>query len=124
MIVRRYMVADRAALDTLLELRRTDAGQLPKLGFVVMDGPSACAFGFMRKVEGRSYLFDSLISDPRLDSEQRHLAMQLLWNTIVKTANGKPLIGYSTDEGTISRAHSMGFVTVPHTILLYKGASL
>ncbi len=122
MIVRRYTPdADAEALQEVADAHDVDLGTLPELGFIVMHQGTAAAFAFLRKVEGAGYMFDSLISNPELNSEQRHEAMTILWTKIIQTSYGQPLIGYATDAGTINRALSTGFIKAPHTILVYKG---
>lgn len=121
MIVRPYQSTDRAELNKLLEARGTAAGRLPKRGFVVTDGPEAAAFGFLRKVEGGYMLFDSLISNPKLNSEQRNMAMELLWTTVIAASKGKTLLGFTKDNGTLQRALKAGFAPEAYTVLVYKG---
>lgn len=99
---------------------------LPKVGFVVYEERGAvdrcvavCA-GFLREVEGGSLLFDSLISAPELNSEQRAKGMELLWAAILEVAGRRPVLGFTTDEGTMQRAESAGFIRLPHVVFSLK----
>lgn len=130
MFVERYRAHDRTAVAHLLKKRGmwtySAAEQLPKLGFVVYaeretyDSYDAVCAGFLREVEGGSYLFDSLISNPDLNSEQRNQGMQLLWKAIMDEAGKAGIIGFTTDTGTMQRAIEAGFQQLPHTTLSYK----
>lgn len=130
MFVEKYRNHDRTAVAHLLKKRGmwsyTAAEQLPKLGFVVYaereayDSYDAVCAGFLREVEGGSYMFDSLISNPDLNSEQRNEGMNLLWKAVIEAAGKSLIIGFSVDEGTIQRAVDAGFTRLPHVTLSYK----
>lgn len=93
--------------------------ELPKLGLVVMtdEGGSVpvCA-GFLRAVEGGSYIMDSLVSNKKLKTEQRHQGMELLWPALLSLAGSHSVLGFSTDGGTQARAIAHGFTALPHTV--------
>lgn len=119
---------DGTSLARLLKARNmftvSSVDKLPKLGFVVYENYAAyeaydaiCA-GFLREVEGNSFIFDSLISHPNLNSEQRHLGMTMLWEAIL-TANPKTVVwGTSVEPDVIRRALAAGFIEKPHTLLV------
>ena len=125
LVVRRVTEVDAAAVACLLKCRGliSEQPRLPRLGFIVYQnaGEPVCA-GWLREVEGNAYLFDSLISNKDLSSEERHRGMELLWRTIIKQAKGRYLMGTSVDKGTIQRAVAAGFDRMPHTMLEYKGS--
>ena len=117
----------RAAVMHLLKAHsmwsRDSMDQLPKLGFVVymergdVDKCEAVCAGFLREIEGGSYLFDSLISNPKLNSEQRHRGMSMLWSTILEAAKGCSVLGFTDNAGTMQRAEDAGFTRLPHVVL-------
>lgn len=111
----------KSELQRLLAAHDMAPVEVPRLGFVVTHDDRAAAMGFMREVEGGSYMFDSLISDPELKTEQRHKAMLLLWAKVINQAAGAPIIGFSTNDGTINRALASGFKAVAYTVLVHKG---
>ena len=121
MKLERYSANHEPELHRLLQARDMSITPVPKMGFAVLNMGRAAAMGFLREVEGGSYMFDSLISDPSLNSEQRHEAQRLLWSAIIEASAGHQLFGYAENTGTIDRALSHGFISVPHTILVYKG---
>ena len=124
LVVRRVTEVDTEAVLCLLKCRGliSEQPRLPRLGFIVYQnaGEPVCA-GWLREVEGGAYLFDSLISNKELNSEQRHQGMELLWRTVLKQAKGKYIIATSNDSGTIKRGLALGFKAMPHTLCEYKG---
>lgn len=121
MRLEQFTEAHRPELHRLLGQHDMPLMAVPKLGFAVMQDSRAAAMGFLRAVEGGSYMFDSLISDNKLNSEQRHQAMQLLWAKIINEANGAPIVGFSINNGTVNRALAAGFRAVAYTVLVHKG---
>lgn len=99
---------------------------LPKLGLIVFTGSDklvpVCA-GFLREVERGPYLFDGLISNPKLKTEQRAAGMALLWPAITALAGPNGLIGFTTDNQTYNRAVEAGFTVTAHTVLTLRGQS-
>lgn len=119
---------DGTSLARLLKARGmftvSAVDKLPKLGYVVYENYAAyeaydaiCA-GFLREVEGGSYIFDSLISHPNLNSEQRHLGMNMLWDNILKTSPRTVVWGTSVEPDVIKRALAAGFEARPHKLLV------
>lgn len=97
---------------------------LPALGFIVSSGgPLVCA-GFLRKVEKGPYIVDSLISNPKMDSELRNEAMSLLWPALIEAAGDKGILGFTIDYGTKQRAVANGFAELPYTFLKRGASSL
>lgn len=121
MIVQDYKPEHDFAVQYMLMARKLKLDMpLPKLGVVVFDERGdvlvpVCA-GFLRSVEGGSYMFDSLISNPGLSSAERHNGMDLLWKSLLAKTE-QPIIGLSVDGGTISRAIAHGFQQQPHAVL-------
>jgi hypothetical protein len=121
MKLERYCETHAPELQRLLAQHGMPAVAVPKIGFAVIQGRRAAAMGFLREVEGGSYMFDGLISDPKLNSEQRHQAMSLLWDKIINEANGAPILGFSLNNGTVNRALASGFEAIAYTVLVHKG---
>lgn len=97
--------------------------QLPKLGFIVLEGEVPVCAGFLREVEGGLYFFDSLISNKNLNSETRATGMDLLWSQIIAETPSSSVIGFTTDAGTLQRAKSLGFKEASFSVLsLNRGA--
>lgn len=101
---------------------RNSMDQLPKLGFVVylegrdVDRCEAVCAGFLREVEGGTYLFDSLISNPKLNSKQRAEGMAMLWKAVLDAAGGCSVLGFTINEQTMQRAEDAGFKRLPHVV--------
>ncbi len=124
MVVNVYGPQFSAAIEFMLKthgINKMDF-RLPKLGFIVMHEISGdvlvpvCA-GFLREVEAGPYLFDSLVSNADLNSEQRAAGMSLLWDAVLAKAGDRSVLGFTVDDSTLQRATGLGFVPLPHTVL-------
>lgn len=127
MRVERYVPHLRPCMEHLTSTHNIpDLGiGLPKLGIVVFKDNTddmsvpVCA-GFLREVEGGAYMFDSLISNKKLNSEQRHQGMTQLWAALLELAGNSYVFAMTVDEGTKQRGETLGFVALPHTTYEYK----
>lgn len=93
------------------------AADLPAVGFVVPD--IACAF--IRGVEGNCCIMDSLASNPEAPAEARHAALEMLFSAVRAGAQGRAIIGFTVDSGTLMRAEAHGFKKSDHILLVHKG---
>ncbi len=85
---------------------------LPRHGYVVFSGNLAVCCGFLRRVEGKVGQVDSFVSNGNIDSQTRHIALQLLVETIIKRAKTLKLRGimaFSNDKSIQARAVETGF---------------
>lgn len=94
---------------------------LPRIGYIVLDGENPVAAGFLRQCEGNYGVLDSFITDPTAPPEDRDKAMDLLMNRLInhsKKAGIKQLIGFTVDQFTLSRAKKFGMCATPFTTLV------
>lgn len=90
------------------------ASELPSRMYVV---PGVAAAG-IRAVEGNLWLMDSLVTNSLCSASVRNEALNSLYAYITKTYTG--IIGFSVDEGAITRAKCAGFQELPVTVLRYN----
>lgn len=86
--------------------------EMPKIGYIAIEGEKLIATAFLRKVEGGHGMLDGVSSNPTATSAQRHQGIDLVFQAVVNKAKemGLPhLIGMSRDAGTIERSHKYGF---------------
>jgi hypothetical protein len=117
---------DRKHLHAWLTAREMDGdtllSQLPAQGFVAWQEGRPVAAGFLRRCEGGMGMLDSFVSDPNAPAADRHEALELLTQRVMKAAEDAGLSGLlatSQDENTIARAIRNGFVPT-HFVLLGK----
>lgn len=96
------------------KLAKVKLSDLPKTGFIV---PGVAA-GFLRDCEGDLSIMDSLVTNPHASVETRHRALEAVFETI-KMYGGRQILGFTTDDGTLTRAKQHGFRQLPHTCLLF-----
>lgn len=97
-----------------------DPYDIPEIGFMAMFKDRPIAAGFLRQIEGDTGLFDSLVSHPVATAEFRHIALDMVVNSIITSArsrNIKQVLAYTVDKGTLERAFRHNFVKLPHTVI-------
>jgi hypothetical protein len=102
-----------------------DISCLPKIGFIAMDDtafgfkiPIAC--GFLRIVEGDFAQLDTLVSEKQASSQMRHEGISMVVNALIEEAKRlkmKGIIAFTTDLSVIARARTLGFNTMPETVI-------
>lgn len=100
-----------------------DTCETPKIGFMVMHKypKEPIAAAFLRKIEGGYGQFDTLVTNPCASSQDRHEAIEMLTNQILRRAVElkMPHIRVITnDAGTLMRSQACGFAKLPHTLLI------
>lgn len=93
---------------------------LPQLGLIALDLPTPGAMGFLRRMEGDQYIFDSLITNPDLEPEVRDVLLDKLVTELVALASSQAItkiLAYTVDNNVIERAKKHGFEVLPHTVL-------
>lgn len=124
MYLKLYSKQYSGVLCSWLETRDMDSAliqELPKIGYIVLDGENPIAAGFLRQCEGYNGILDSFISDPTAPAEDRDKAMDLLLNRLInhsKKVGIKLLIGFTVDSFTLSRAKKFGMCATPFTTLV------
>lgn len=96
--------------------------ELPKIGFVVhaTNDNDYAAAGFLRMVEGGYCQIDTVVSNPNLSNDIRHLALQLLQKTLIDKAKSlklKAIICFTADKGVFKRAEDTGFQVLDHRVV-------
>lgn len=111
-------------LHTWLDIRGLDhsfTNSLPKLGFIGMNGTTGIVAAFLRHVEPDFAMFDSLITNPLVDPEVRHKALDEIYDHIFKLAKSMKvvkIIGFTKDANTNQRARKLGFKPLERNQLL------
>lgn len=93
---------------------------LPKTGYIVMLNDQPIAAGFLRRVEPCYAQLDTLVSNAYLGSVVRHHGIQMVVDALLADAKRLKLegiISFTSDQGILTRAESMGFHKVPQTII-------
>lgn len=96
---------------------------LPKIGFVAMLGSQPVAAGFLRRVEGGFAQMDTLTSNSAFGGMIRHEGIKLIVNELLESAKQlklKGIIAFTSDEGIMSRAKSIGFHQVDQKLIAIK----
>lgn len=96
---------------------------LPVMGIVIEKKKNLIAMGFLRQCEGFYGIMDSVITEPSANSKDRHEALNLLYEEIIKLArsmNISSLIGFSANPGIIDRSKYFGFMEMNHKLLSLK----
>ncbi len=114
-----------ALLDVLgkndyLNISTVTMKTLPKIGYIVLRNNYPVAAGFLRRVEGGYAQLDTLTSNPMFGSLIRHQAIELVVNTLLQDAKDlklRGIVAFSVDHGILNRAHTMGFHTLPHSLI-------
>lgn len=103
------------------ELPSVTRHDLPEMGYVMWDNGKGVAAIFMRRCEGNVGIVDSLITNPKIQSQVRDFALDALINHIVEQSKQhkvKILLGYTKDENTLMRTLRLGWTQSPHTIVV------
>lgn len=95
--------------------------ELPRLGLIAYWGDTPTATIFLRICEGGVGIIEGLTTDPRVKSNKRHKALDVLVERILLEARHlgiEAILAYSVDAGTIERSFSHGFIELPHKLLV------
>lgn len=112
-----------AHMETLIESRHMDLSllkELPKLGYLALDGNTIVAAGFLRHSESKAVILDSLITNACLPGDTRNFVLDLLVKNLIKLAQVNDytqIIAMTADKNTLERAMSHGFEVLPHTVI-------
>lgn len=96
---------------------------LPEMGYVASHNGKGIGAIFLRRCEGGAGIVDSLISNPDIQPQIRHIALDALITHIIeqaKNAKIKFLLGYTVDEHTHERSIRLGFSESPHRVVVKK----
>ncbi len=95
--------------------------EMPAIGCVARNERGiGVAMGFIRRVEGGFGHLDGLCTNPESPGSERHEAIDLIVDTLLKAAKEiglKSVIAWSKDNSTIMRSEKHGFAQLPHTYL-------
>lgn len=94
--------------------------ETPRIGYVAYSDETPVAMAFLRIVEGGHAQLDGLVSNPLATGKKRHLGIDCIITKLIQVARGygiKSILALSTDESTILRSRSHGFVKLPHTLI-------
>lgn len=117
-----------ALLDMLnnqkyLAMSTVNMKNLPKIGYMVLRNNHPVAAGFLRRVEGGYAQFDTFASNPLFGSQIRHLALNLVIDSLLsdaKTLKLRGIIAFTEDAGILLRAKSIGFAELSHSLIGLK----
>jgi hypothetical protein len=93
---------------------------LPKIGYIALLGNHPIAAGFLRRVEGGYAQIDTLTSNKAFGSLIRHQGIKLVVENLLQDAkdlNLHGIIAFSVDDGILDRAETLGFKTLPHSLI-------
>ena len=113
------------ALTRILLRRRAympDESEMPKYGFVALEGDIPVAFAFLRRVEGGAAQLDGLTSNPECEGNLRNEALDAVVMSCITKAkhlNITQLIAFTKDESTFKRSGRIGFVELPHHLIAF-----
>ena len=96
---------------------------LPKIGYIAYLGKHPIAAGFLRRVEGGYAQLDTLVSNAHFGSQIRHKGIEMVVDTLLQDAKDLKLhgvIGFTNDPGILKRANSIGFKTLPQSLIGLK----
>lgn len=102
-------------------LSALDYSMLPKIGYIAYKGEMPIAAGFLRRLEPCFAHIDTLVSNKYCGKLLRHRGISLVVDALLQDAKRlklKGIIAHSSDEGTISRAKSLGFCLSKDSILV------
>ncbi len=119
MKVREFKSRDLTSINKWLKARAKNGitcQQLPRVGFVV----PGVAIGFIREVEGGMGIFESLVSNPFASSALRHAAMSAIYAKVMNDARFERIIGFSVDNGALSRSADAGWLQLPFTVMSWE----
>lgn len=92
------------------------ARDLPRRGFVVMERDKGVAAGFLRDVETRYVMIDSLITNPEMEPHKRSEAIDILVDKLIVLARKMgitKIISNTSDDNTLKRSKKFGFIAHP-----------
>lgn len=96
---------------------------LPEMGYVAWHNGRCVASVFLRRCEGRLGIIDGLASNPDIQPEIRHVALDALIKHIVeqaKKAKYKYVMGFTTDSNTFNRSIRLGFTESDYKTVVNK----
>lgn len=123
----RYNADDAPLIKSWLELRGMHnehfVRDLPRTGVMcrIEDNP-ICA-GFLRYVEGNFAMLDSLVTNPKMKSFTRNVAIDAVVKELISIAKRhgiKKILAFSVDEGILKRSIGHGFIKTSHEVIALK----
>lgn len=94
--------------------------EMPKTGYVAIEGASLIAAAFIRRVEGGHGQLDGLTTNPKAPSELRHEAIDRVVQSCINRAkelNIRNIVAFTQDVMTKERSLRHGFVKLPHHLV-------
>lgn len=93
---------------------------LPKIGYIVFNGKTPIAAGFLRRLEPCYAQIDTLVTNAYCGSILRHQALEMVVSTLINDAKRLKLEGiicHTNNKDVIKRAEELGFHFVQQYIL-------
>jgi len=90
--------------------------ELPQIGFII---PGVAA-GFIRKVEGRIGIFESVVSNALVSAPVRHKAMGLLFDIISDMKDFEYIMGFTKEGDMLLRAKKHGYIQADKHVIVVK----
>lgn len=93
---------------------------MPEIGYTAYKDGTPIAVAFLRRCEGQVAILDSLCTNPKAKSEDRHEAIDLLVNKIIEQCDYmkiKSLFAFTVDEGILERSKKHGFIKQAHIVI-------
>lgn len=93
---------------------------MPKVGYITLDGEQVIAAGFLRLIEGDHAMLDALITNPTVKPEDRDQAIDMLVKALIRRAKMmkiKLIVAFTKDKNTLERSLRHGFVLREHSFI-------
>lgn len=113
-------------MEILLKSRDMDPSlviDLPEYGLIAFEQGEVVAAGFIRRIEGPYAMLDSYITNAKVLSEVRDLALDRITDKLIKwTASHQitKVISFTADKNTIVRAEKHGLIPMPNHLFQLK----
>ena len=98
MHVKRFSMRHLGHLRGWMSLRKMDLihlDNLPEIGFIAFEGPTALAVAFLRQIEGGYACLDVVVSNPEVSAKCRLEALQATSIAALKRAVGMRLVEWT-----------------------------
>lgn len=90
--------------------------ELPNIGFII---PGVAA-GFVRQVEGRIGIFESVVSNALVSASTRHKAMGVLFDIINDMKEFEYIMGFTKEGDMLLRAKDAGYIQADKHVIVIK----
>lgn len=102
------------------DIKSIEYKTLPKIGYIATLGGQPIAAAFLRRVEPCYAQIDTLVSNAYAGAILRNDGIAKIIDQLISDAKRlklKGIIAHTHDKQTLERAHALGFIIVPQTII-------